>query len=154
LTDRRAALLFVSALFLSSGIAHQVATDAFLSIVPSYVPYPRDVVVITGICEIAGAIGIWPRRTRRAAGYALALFTLAVLPVHIDMLVHAADWSRIGEPLLWLRLALQPLLFALILWTVADARPIGAPGVRPPVIARQAARRGRSTQALPPVGGV
>jgi uncharacterized membrane protein len=116
---RRVALLFVSALFLSSGMAHHVATDTFVSIMPAYIPCPREVVVITGLCEIAGAVGLWFRRTRRSAGYALALFTLAVLPVHIDMLVHAADWPRIGAPLLWLRLAMQPALAAIILYAIA-----------------------------------
>ncbi len=84
----------------------------FLEITPDWVPYPRDVVVGTGGCEIAGAIGLLIGRVRWAAGVGLALYAVCVFPANIR---HAIYGLPPGEVQLgwWYhgpRLALQPVL--------------------------------------------
>lgn len=111
---RSAALALVFAWFFLGGIGHFVLTDAFTSVVPPYIPYPRFVVLATGAVEILGALAILHPRTRRVAGLALIVFTVCVTPVHIDMLIHA-DRHAIGVPALWARLLFQPV-FAWIIW--------------------------------------
>ena len=112
---RGAALVFIFLFFLLGGIGHLVLTDAFVSVVPSYIPFPRPVVLATGLCEIAGAFGLVYAPLRRLAGLALALYTLCVWPVHIDMLIHAGRWKNLGMTFLWGRLLFQPILIWIIL---------------------------------------
>ena len=65
------------------GAVHMLASRAFLPIMPPAVPFPQTVVVLTGVCELAGAIGLLIPRTRKAAGVALALYAVCVYPANI-----------------------------------------------------------------------
>ena len=113
----------ISALFLASGIGHLLLTNVFVKVTPSYVPWRREVVLITGVCEIVGALALLASPVRRVAGMALALFAFCVIPVHVDMLVHAERWQSIGLSVLWMRLAMQPILIWLILVVTKDRQP-------------------------------
>lgn len=121
---RSAALALVFVWFLLGGIGHFVLTDAFTSVVPPYIPYPRLVVLATGAFEIVAALALLRRASRERVGWALMAFTICVTPVHIDMLINA-DRHAIGAPALWARLLFQPV-YVWIIW-VATHRPSGLP---------------------------
>lgn len=114
---RRLARRLIIAFYGIAGVAHLLVPDTFLAIMPGWVPYPYEVVLITGICEIAGAIGLAVPATRRSAGLMLALYALCVFPANV---VHATDAlasAGAGLSLLYHgpRLALQP---AIIWWAL------------------------------------
>ncbi len=114
---RRIGLTIVFLWFFIGGIAHFVATDIETSIVPPWVPWPRLMVLVSGVCELVGAGGlVWPR-TRRAAGWGLFALTIAVTPVHIWMLQRPDLFPAIPYWALMLRLPLQAALLALIVWS-------------------------------------
>ena len=113
---RRIALGVVFLWFAIGGVAHFVATEAFVSIVPPYVPMPRAAVLLSGALELLGAIGLLLPRTRRAAGIGLCLLTLAVTPANVHMLLHAGDYPGIPYGALVARLPLQLVLLATIAW--------------------------------------
>ncbi len=48
----------MAAFYASAGVLHVWAPDGFLPTVPDFVPFPHAVVIITGACEIAGAIAL------------------------------------------------------------------------------------------------
>jgi uncharacterized membrane protein len=102
--------------FLIGGIAHFAKTDLEMTIVPPYIPSPRAVVLVSGVFELLGAVGLLIRRTRRAAGVGLFLLTIAVTPAHIYMLQHP---ELFGVPFwaLVLRLPVQAALLCLIAWS-------------------------------------
>ncbi len=94
-----------------AGIGHFVAIDAILKIVPDWVPYPRAVIIITGVCEIAGALALMTPRFRRAAGIAFALYAVCVFPANIKHAAMALDVPGLPSSL-WYhvpRLMLQPV---------------------------------------------
>ncbi len=96
-----------------------------MRIVPPYIPWPRLVVLGTGVLELLGAIGLmWPP-ARRFAGLGLCMLTVAVTPANIYMLQHA-DQFAVPYWALVLRLPLQVALFALIAWSTVPttAHPI------------------------------
>jgi uncharacterized membrane protein len=102
----------MAALYLLAGIAHLTLTDKFLLIVPDWVPAPHAVVLVTGVCEIAGSMALLGTRRRRLAGLMLALYAICVLPANIK---HAIDGIHLPPvPDSWWyhgpRLALQPVL--------------------------------------------
>ncbi len=113
---KRIALAIVFLWFLIGGVAHFVATELEMSIVPPGVPWPRAVVLVSGACELVGAAGLLWGRSRRVAGIGLFLLTLAVTPAHFYMLQHP---ERFDVPLwaLVMRLPLQVLLLLLIAWS-------------------------------------
>ncbi|OYU14306.1 MAG: hypothetical protein CFE37_11730 [Alphaproteobacteria bacterium PA4] len=93
------------------GVVHLRSPDAFLPIVPDWVPFPRNVVLVTGVCEILGAIALFVPRLRWLAGVALAAYAVAVYPANIK---HAIEGVKLGGTALgWgyhaPRLAFQPV---------------------------------------------
>ncbi len=95
-----------------AGVLHFTAADKFLLIVPSLVPFARQVVQFTGVCEIAGAIGLLIPRLRALAGIMLALYAAFVFPANIKHAIYGIDVP--GLPTSWWyhgpRLLFQPVL--------------------------------------------
>lgn len=116
-----AGLGFVFLWFLIGGIAHFVATDTEMRIMPPYIPWPRAAVLASGVFELLGAAGILFRPTRRAAGAGLFLLTIAVTPANIYMLQRPDSFS-VPYWALVLRLPVQIALLALIAWTTGAYR--------------------------------
>lgn len=107
---------FVFLWFSIGGVGHFAATDMEMRIMPPYIPWPRAVVLVTGVFELLGAIGLLIPRFRAPAGCGLFLLTLAVTPANIYMLQHA-DFFSVPYWLLVVRLPLQAALLVLILWS-------------------------------------
>ena len=115
-TGRFAGLAVVFLWFFIGGIAHFALTDTEARIVPPYIPWPVAAVLVSGVFELLGAVGILVARTRRAAGIGLFLLTLAVTPAHIYML-QQPQLFPVPVWALWLRLPIQAALLWLIAWS-------------------------------------
>lgn len=94
------------------GVVHLAASDRFLAIMPEWVPQPRGVVIATGLCELAGVVGLLLPRWRRLTGIMLALYAVCVFPANIR---HAFEGISVpGLPDSWWyhapRLGFQPVL--------------------------------------------
>lgn len=106
-----------------AGLLHLSMPRPFVSIVPAWVPDPALVVTLTGLAEVAGAIGLaqpWIPRLRAAAGIGLALYALCVWPANfhhmmLDLGKPGPHWTLLYHVP---RLAAQPLLIWLALWAV------------------------------------
>lgn len=113
---KRAALSLVFLWFTIGGVAHFVLTDAEMRIVPPFIPWPRAAVLVSGVFELLGAVGILIPVSRRAAGIGLSLLTIAVTPANVYMLEHAQAFS-VPRWALMMRLPFQVALLAMILWS-------------------------------------
>jgi uncharacterized membrane protein len=111
-----AGLVFVFLWFFIGGIAHFAATKTEMRIVPPYIPWPRTTVLVSGMFELLGALGILLPRFRAAAGAGLLLLTLAVTPANVYMLQR---WDQFPVPYwaLVARLPLQLVLLGIIGWS-------------------------------------
>ncbi|MDP9989579.1 putative membrane protein [Variovorax boronicumulans] len=116
---RVAGLVFVFLWFALGGVAHFVATEAEMRIVPPYIPWPRAAVLVSGVFELLGAAGLLWRPTRRAAGIGLFLLTLAVTPAHFYMLQRPELFPSVPYWALVVRLPVQVALLALIAWSAS-----------------------------------
>jgi uncharacterized membrane protein len=104
--------LVLAAIYLGAGALHLAAPDKLMVIMPPAVPFPRQVVLFTGACEVAGAVGLLLPPTRRWAGIMLALYAVCVWPANIyHALAHVRapplpdSWWYHGP-----RIAFQPVL--------------------------------------------
>lgn len=109
----RFALRVALALFyFGAGALHLAAPEPFVKITPAFVPWPEAIVAFTGLCEIAGAIGLLTRRLRAAAAIGLALYAACVFPANVNHALAGIDVG--GLPRSWWyhgpRLAFQPIL--------------------------------------------
>lgn len=75
-------------------------------------------VYFTGLCEIAGAIGLLFPLTRHAAGFALIVFFLAVFPANVRAARSGITLRGKPATALWLRAPMQ-VLFIFLAWWVS-----------------------------------
>ena len=99
-----------------AGTLHFVIPRSYQAIVPPRIArWKREVVVVSGLAEIAGGLGVLSDRTRRGARWWLLATLAAVYPANIHMAVNAKDFARIPPAALWARLPVQ-FLFGWLTW--------------------------------------
>jgi uncharacterized membrane protein len=119
---KRVGLVLVFLWFAMGGVAHFTLTELEMRTVPPWIPWPRPAVLVSGVFELLGAIGILIPVTRRAAGIGLFLLTIAVTPANVYMLQHA-ELFNLPRWALIVRLPFQVLLLALIIWSTWNPPP-------------------------------
>jgi uncharacterized membrane protein len=112
--------LLLAALFLFAGVVHLRNPELFLPVMPPWIPFHRACILISGVCELLGGIGLLLpiRPVQLVTGCGLTLLLIAVFPANIYMAV--AHVKVHGFPVHawmgWARLPFQPLLIAGVLW--------------------------------------
>lgn len=104
-------------MILFTASAHFTALkEDLIAMVPKPFPYPRQIVLVTGLLEILGAIGLLISQVRTASGICLAILFVTMFPANINAALKQV--SLRGKPAtpLWLRLPMQVLFIALALW--------------------------------------
>ncbi len=109
-------------IFVATGALHFVFPGVYERIMPPYLPLHRELIYLSGICEIAGGLGLLAQRTRHVSGGGLALLLVAVWPANLQMLLDARASQK---PPWWLALltARLPLQVVLIAWVWRISHP-------------------------------
>lgn len=110
----------IGGLYIVAGLAHFFATATYMRIMPSYLPAPHLLVLISGLAEIAGGLGLLYAPTRRAAAWGIILLLIAVWPANLWMAQHSQLFPNVPVWAAWLRL---PLQLPLIYWAWQHTRP-------------------------------
>ena len=99
-----------------AGAMHFVIPRQYEAIVPPALEtWKSELVVASGVAELAGGIAVLPHRTRRAARWWLLATLAAVYPANVYMAVRPERFPGIPAAALWARLPLQGL-FAWLTW--------------------------------------
>lgn len=113
---RHATRVGLAVMFAFTGSTHFTAMKHdYAAMVPPPLTGQLWVIYLTGVLEIAGAIGLLVPRTRRLAGICLCLLLLALFPANVHAALNAIDFR--GEPptAIWLRSLVQ-LVFLVATW--------------------------------------
>ena len=100
--------------FIFAGAMHFIRPDLYARIVPPFLPHPLALVIVSGIAEILGGVGLLIPGLRRLAGKGLILLLIVVFPANIYMLVQSLQEQGLSltSSLLVLRLPLQIVFIA------------------------------------------
>jgi uncharacterized membrane protein len=99
-----------------AGTLHFVIPRQYEAIVPSYLGrWRRELVVASGIAELAGGVAVLPARTRRGARWWLLATLVAVYPANVHMALNPDQFPKLPSAALWGRLPVQGL-FAWMTW--------------------------------------
>jgi uncharacterized membrane protein len=125
-TGRAAMRWILAALYTAAGMAHLWAPDKLLAITPSWVPFAPQVILVTGLFEVAASIALVTKPLRRWAAIALAAYAICVWPANFKHAIDGIDLPYIANN--WLyhgpRLALQPVI---VWWALYCAEIIDWP---------------------------
>ncbi len=116
----KARIIYLSSVgYVYIGILHFIQPEFFLKIMPPYLPFHLELVLISGAIEIGLGLGLLFNGFRKYAGWGLILLLIAVYPANIYLAFNEAPQQAIGiTPFLasWVRLPIQFLLIGLAYW--------------------------------------
>jgi uncharacterized membrane protein len=111
--------LSVAMVFVVIGLSHFSALKFdMLAMLPPPVPAELWVIYLTGVCELAGAVGLLYQKTRTLACVCLMLLLLCVFPANIYAALHQIPFNGRPATPLPLRTLIQLLLLGLLTWLI------------------------------------
>ncbi|MBD6616779.1 DoxX family membrane protein [Komarekiella sp. 'clone 1'] len=104
------------------GVTHFIVPDQYVRIVPPQLPYPLELVYLSGFYEILGGIGLLVPPVSQAAAWGLIALFVAVYPANINMAVNLIKVDHIpNSP--WVHVIRLPLQAVLIAWAWWYTKP-------------------------------
>jgi uncharacterized membrane protein len=120
-SSREAARIGIAVMLLFTGASHfSGLSHDMAGMIPPPLTGSLALIYLTGLLEIAGALGILTRRLKTAAAWSLAALLVALFPANIYAALAGVTLG--GQPVtpLWIRGPLQLFWFVTLLWV---ARP-------------------------------
>ena len=113
----------MSAMLVFTAVGHFAFTEGMAIMLPPFIPYKTEVVYLTGLIEMAAAVGLIIPRLRSLTAWLLIAFFMLVLPANIYAALQHVDYQNAtfdgqGPGYLWFRIPLQ-LFF--IIWVYLSA---------------------------------
>lgn len=104
----------LAAAFAGSGVVHLVKPSVYEPLIPPALPYPTEIVLVSGVAELVCAAGLAHPATRNLAGWASVALLIGVWPGNFQMTVDAMQTDntplKVGSVV---RLPLQlPMIWA------------------------------------------
>ncbi len=108
----------MAAMLVFTAIGHFVFITGMAEIVPSFMPFKKELVVVTGVIEIIFAFALLFPQYKVQVGWLLIVFFILILPANVRASIHQINYQTgqlngPGTAYLWFRIPLQ-LFF--ILW--------------------------------------
>ena len=141
---RDAGLGALAIMFVFTSTAHFSGMKYDLAaMMPEPLPDGLWIIYLTGVFEIAGAVGLLVPRTRRLAGICLVLLLMAQFPANVNAALYGIPLGGEAPTPLWLRAPMQLLFIGMLWWTSIKERPekAGRLSTRRPVVEHEHANR-------------
>jgi uncharacterized membrane protein len=108
----------MSAMVLFTAVGHFAFNKGMTLMLPNFIPFKTETVYLTGIIEIAAAIGLFIPNLRVVTAWLLIIFFILILPANIYASIKHVDYQKEtfdghGLTYLWFRIPLQVLF---IVW--------------------------------------
>lgn len=118
-------LLWVMGLFyILAGSFHFISPEFYLPMMPPYLPYHRELVLLSGLAEVLCGVGVLIPATRRTAAWATILLLVAIFPANIHIALHNVALGGRSEGFgvwNWVRLPFQAVLILWAWWYTRDS---------------------------------
>jgi uncharacterized membrane protein len=104
------------------GVTHFAVPEPYAKIVPPQLPYPLQLVYVSGFFEILGGIGLLVSPVSQAAAWGLIALFIAVFPANINMAVNHIKLDHIPDSP-WFHAVRLPFQAVLIAWAWWYTKP-------------------------------
>jgi uncharacterized membrane protein len=102
--------------FLFTAVGHFARTAAMAEMLPPWVPYRVEMIYVTGVLELLGAIGVWVPGLTRLTGICLIVMLIGVLPSNVYSAFNRVEFGGHGAGPIYL-LVRVPFQIFVIWWT-------------------------------------
>lgn len=106
----------LSLFFFFTAIGHYLRSEEMATMLPPAVPYRVELIYLTGVFELLGAIGVWIPRLTRLTGLLLIIMLIGILPANIYSALQRVDFGGHVQGPLYL-LVRVPFQLFVICWT-------------------------------------
>ncbi|TVZ15643.1 hypothetical protein [Maribacter sp. MAR_2009_72] len=102
----------MSVMLLFTALGHFMFTEGMAMMIPNFIPYKKEIVYITAVIEVFGAIGLHIPQYRTLTTYLLILFFILIIPANIKAAIEHIEYQKAtfnghGLYYLWFRIPLQ-----------------------------------------------
>lgn len=120
-------------MFVFTGTSHFTSIKYDLAaMIPAPLPNGLWVIYLTGLFEIAGAIGLLIPRTRKLAGICLVLLLVGLFSANVNAALNEIPLRGEAATPLWIRTPMQLLYIGMLWWTSIKKPPNRPESARPP----------------------
>lgn len=104
-----------------TALGHFKFTQGMAMMLPAFIPYKKQVVYITGVMEIAAAVGLLIPAMCTLTAWCLIVFFIVLTPANIHAAMKHLDMEKAtfdgpGPAYLWFRIPLQLLFIGWVYW--------------------------------------
>jgi uncharacterized membrane protein len=103
--------------YLLAGINHFWNPDFYRKIMPPWLGWHHELILLSGFFEVFLALLLIPQKTRHFAVVGIILMLIAIFPANIQM---AINFYQQDHPQLWIALMRLPIQFLLIWWAASQ----------------------------------
>jgi uncharacterized membrane protein len=116
IASAKRARIGLSLFFVFTAMGHFFRPNEMSAMLPTFIPYRVQIIYLTGIFELLGAIGVWIPRLMKLTGFCLILMLISVFPANVYSALSRVDFGghESGPAYLLIRLPFQ--LF--VIWWV------------------------------------
>lgn len=112
----------MSAMLVFTAIGHLVFAKGMVMMIPAFIPFKKQLVLLTGIFELLAAIGLLFTPYRLFTSIALVCFFILVLPANTYAATHKVNYQKAnyegsGTGYLWSRIPMQVLFIAWVFYS-------------------------------------
>ena len=118
---KKLSLFVMSVFYMGAGVNHFWHSEFYLRIMPPWLPWHNELVIISGVCEVGFGMLLLFSSTRKLAAWGIVLLLIAIFPANIQMMLNYYNQSN---PKLWITILRLPLQIILILWAYSFTKNI------------------------------
>ncbi|QOR74537.1 hypothetical protein IMZ16_03640 [Cruoricaptor ignavus] len=116
----RAGRIAMAAMLFFTSVAHFAFLQGMSQMIPDFIPFKKEWVIITGILEIAAGIGLLFKKSRKFTSILLIIFLILILPANINSAMQnlnyeTGNFDGNGICYLWFRIPMQ-IFYILWIW--------------------------------------
>ena len=123
---KRVLLWVMGGFYILNGLNHFLNADAYIAIMPTYLPWHSQLVLLSGVAEIAVGAGVLIPATRVTAAWGIIALLILIFPANLYVAMNGLPYVG-DEPnavLNWVRLPFQLVLIAWAYWYTKPMTPI------------------------------
>jgi len=105
-------------LYIIIGLKHFINTDFFITIVPTFIIYKKEVVLLSGSIEVILGTSLLFNKTRKFASWGIILLLISVFPANIYLYISETprEILEISKSQAFLRMPFQIALITIAYW--------------------------------------